>query len=182
MPIERQQVYEEWLVLRTQAGDAGALTELVQLYAEGFAKCARVLAARGAVDDVVQDTWLAIIRGIGRLDDPQRFRSWAYRILANKCADSVRSRVAGRAAALRESSEHRVEGTAAGDDHHAVREAVARLDEPQRTVVALFYAGGLSVSAIAAAIGVPTGTVKSRLYEARRRIGESLEPHGSGPD
>src|SRR5512145_1583590 len=93
-------IQDELLVLRCQGGESEALHKLVSRWHPRLRRLAeRRTADPEAAKDLVQDAWLAIVRGLRRLDDPSRFRVWAYRIVTNKCADWVRRRAVSRQAA-----------------------------------------------------------------------------------
>ncbi len=90
-PNRSPQIVDELLVLECQRGDAQALDRLVErwdrrLHAHAFRLCGDVESA----SEVVQEAWLAIVRGIPKLKDPGRFRPWIYRIVTHKAADHVR--------------------------------------------------------------------------------------------
>ena len=141
----------------------------------------RLTGQRDAVRDIVQDTWLAIVRGIKRLDDPARFRPWAYRIVSNKCADWIRRRVVQRGVTqdLQDTAAPAVScpsrETESKDESDRMHEAITRLPDEQRAILSLHYLDGMGVAEIAEVLGVPPGTVKSRLFHARNRLKETLE-------
>ena len=91
MPRTAAQIRQELLVIRCQQGDEDAFRELVGLLQPGLHAHALQLTGRPeAARDAVQETWLAVVAGLGRLHDPARFAGWAHRILARKCADWTR--------------------------------------------------------------------------------------------
>jgi RNA polymerase sigma factor (sigma-70 family) len=174
-------IQDELLVLKCRDGDAEALRALIARWHPRLAGLAwRLTCEREAVKDIVQDSWLAIIRGLGRLDDPARFRTWAYRIVRNKCVDWTRRRVVQR-----KIEDDLVQATAqaagprgnrdSDSDVDRIRDALAQLPGEQRAIVSLFYLDGASVSEIAHALGIPAGTVKSRLFHARDRLRRAFE-------
>ena len=90
-------VYTEFLVMGAQDGDPRAMSALVEHWHPRIARQAVRLTGDGdAAAEVMQECWLAVVRGLRRLDDPARFRPWAYRIVTNKCADWVRRRTRSR--------------------------------------------------------------------------------------
>jgi len=117
---------------------------------------------------------MAISRGIRRLNDPSRFGPWAYRIVTNKCADHVRSETSRRHATL-------ASGTTANnvatekENGDALRRAMASMPAERRTLLALHYLEGLSVTQLSDVFVIPAGTVKSRLYHARAELKSILE-------
>ncbi len=177
-------IQDELWVLRCQEGDVDALSALIarwQPKLTGFAW--RMLGEREAARDVVQDAWMAIVRGLNRLDDPARFRTWAYRIVRNKCADRLRrhrlerkvDRERRAAAVTGESTDNRTAAAEVTDVGSQLRDALERLPTEQRTVLWLHYLDAMSVTEIALTMEVPVGTVKSRLHHARRHLREILE-------
>jgi DNA-directed RNA polymerase specialized sigma24 family protein len=87
------EIYDQWLVLRAQDGDAPALGELVDRWHARLLRHARRLTdSHDGTGDVTQLAWVAIISDLHRLSDPACFRRWAYRIVGNKAADWVRGR------------------------------------------------------------------------------------------
>ena len=183
-PMSRthEDIQDELLVLQSQDGDGEALKTLIQRWQPRLGRLAwRLTGEREPARDIVQDAWLAIVRGLKRLDDPARFRSWAYRIVSNKCADWTRRRARQRSAAkdLRHAAVSdrgdRSSEADAADEVARLREALRRLPDEQRAILSLHYLDGLGIAEIVRALGVPAGTVKSRLYHARNRLKQALE-------
>ncbi len=175
--------FEELLVLRAQGRDREALGALVDLWQPRLLRHAlRLTGAADAAAEVVQETWLAIVRGLRGLDDPARFRAWAYRIVGNKAADWVRRTARRRADSVALEADPPAPGppdAPPGDEIAALRRALGELPPEQRAVLAMFYLDEMPLGEIAAATGVPLGTVKSRLHHARghlKRILERSEP------
>lgn len=184
-PMSRtpEDIQDELLILQWQAGDAKALKELIDRWQPRLVRFVWLLTGqREAARDVVQDVWLAVVRGLRRLDDPARFRSWAYRIARNKCADWTRRRTAGRRADEALGHEIRTarsadagEKQADADETDRLQEALAKLADEQKAVLSLHYLDGMGLAEIARVLDVPVGTVKSRLYHARERLKQALE-------
>ncbi|MEZ6244351.1 MAG: RNA polymerase sigma factor [Phycisphaerales bacterium] len=181
MPRTPEQVYSELLVLRCQGGDRGAAGELYALWAPRLTRHAgRLLADPDKGAEAAQEAWVSIVGGIGSLADPARFPSWAYRIVTNRCADAIRRAGRERRAVERAGRESSVNQPTSpsdtqSDDLDRLRIAIRSLDDDHRVVVELFYLEGLGVAEIGRALGVPSGTVKSRLFNARRRLRDALE-------
>lgn len=171
-------IYDEWLVLRSQDGDEDALRILAGRWHDRLLRHAVRLTndADGAAD-AVQEAWLAIVRGLRRLDDPARFPAWSLRIVSFKCADWIRNRVRDRERfSARATFEPPAHATDHGDDDIVrLRAALRTLTADHRAALSLHYLEGLSVEDIAHALNIPPGTVKSRLHHARARLKESLE-------
>lgn len=175
-----RQVEDELLVLRCQAREAGAVEDLVRRWRLPLLAHAGALLGRADADvgDVVQETWIAVIRGLHRLDDPARFRAWLFRVLTNKCADCIARRQRDRKFRRHQADQAPPAG-AAPDGTGSVdslREAIGKLDMDRQAMLRLFYIEELSIEEIAQALAIPTGTVKSRLHHTRRQLRALLEP------
>lgn len=177
-----EDIQDELLVLQSQEGDADAMKTLIARWQPRLGRLAwRLTGERETAQDIVQDVWLAIVRGLKRLDDPARFRSWAYRIVSNKCADWTRRRMVQRSVA--EDLRDGVATTSGGPSNETdsesevarMRGALTKLPHEQRAILSLHYLDGMSVKEIGRALNVPAGTVKSRLYHARNRLKQVLE-------
>ena len=117
--------------------------------------------------DVMQDTALTLARDIRKLQDPARFSAWAYTIVRRRAADHIHRAV------RRRDVESDVTSQAVSPQIEAdlsLRQALSHLSEQDRLMLVLFYIEGLRGTEIAAALGVPLGTVKSRLHAARSRL------------
>ncbi len=181
MAREREDVLDELLVLRCQGGDERAFQMLVQRWnGRVLAYSARLTGFSHAAPDVTQEVWLAVVRGIRRLDDPSRFRSWLFRIAANKCADWVRSQQKSRrvmeAAEIEQATGRGSESKEPADPRvELLRQGLRMLPDNRRTILAMFYLEEMSVKEISEVLSVPAGTVKSRLFHARAALKQKLE-------
>jgi|YNPBryantNP2012_1023418.scaffolds.fasta_scaffold10503_3 RNA polymerase sigma-70 factor (ECF subfamily) len=179
---------ERALIDRAAAGDREARRALFERHREAAYRTAlRITAREEDALDVVQD---AFIRAFERLAEFQRdsgFRTWLLRIVVNRALDVLRARKVrataplddGRGLAEAQFLRHDDEGRpevqfARGELAARVRAAVATLPPEQRAVLALYATGEMTYGEIADALGIPIGTVMSRLYHARRRLFELL--------
>lgn len=117
--------------------------------------------------DVMQDASLAIARDIHKLRDLEKFSAWAYTIVRRRAADQIDRSVRARAIISEIPKPEVGIGT---DIKLSLRQALARLAESDRLMLTLFYVDGLRGTEIAAALGIPLGTVKSRLFTARQKL------------
>lgn len=174
-------VRDELLVLLAQDGDEQALEQLVERWRpRHYAHARRMLGHLDGAADAVQEAWIGILRGLGRIEDPARFPSWSYAIVTRRCQDALRRR---RREPLGQPD---IDPTDPHSDDftrtYDLRRAIANLPPEQRTTIALYYTDGLSVSEIAEALGIPAGTVKSRLFHARRTLRRHFRgDHHDGP-
>ncbi len=176
----RERVIDELLVLRCQRGDIRCFDLLIRRWQRRLWRYARSLTGDDdAAWDVMQETWVAILRRIRKLNDPKWFAAWAYRIVRNKCADRCRRAVRRRKLTddlTRRREEQR--GAPAGSRDNAdgaVAEALLRLPAEKQELLALKYGQDLNVAEIGAVLGIPAGTVKSRLHNAREQLRHILE-------
>ena len=189
MPHAPDQVADELLVLHAQAGDRRALAVLARRWERRLLLHAmRLTNHPDGAREVAQDTWLAITRGINRLNDPAAFRAWAYSILRRKAADWIRTRrIDRRRAAL--PPDHRAPAAALPDPadpadpaDRPIRRALATLGPEDRELITLRHVEDLSVAELATVFAVPAGTVKSRLHTARARLLAALTATEKGTD
>ncbi len=163
--------------------------ELVRRYQDPvFAMALRFVRDRVEAEDVAQEVFLRVHRGLDGFKGDAKFSTWLYRITWNLCADWLRrNRKPGRIAASMETEDvfpdGRVDlegGVLAEEERDTVRRALAGLDEIYRSAVVLLYYQKLSYEQIAEVLGVPVKTVETRLYRARKILRESLEAPGQG--
>lgn len=164
-------------VRRAAVGDADSFSALVEPEIEDLRRLAMAIVLdRQVADDVVQDSLLAAWRRVSRLREPASFRVWLRRIVVNRSRNASR-----RPRALRlldvtaDKARHAGDPADAWADAVALEAAMRELTVDQRVCVALYYLEGRPVSAIAALLGVPEGTVKSRLHSARAQLREALQ-------
>jgi RNA polymerase sigma factor (sigma-70 family) len=175
---------EEELVERARRGDANAYETIVQTY-QGIAFRTAYLITGSASDaeEAAQDAFVKAYRALGRFRRGAPFRPWLLQIVANEARNRRRS--AGRRAnlALRLADDRQAGDAApspeaalvAGEQRAALLAAVSELREEERLVVACRYFLDLSEEETAEVLGVPKGTVKSRLSRALARLRERLE-------
>ncbi|MBS7458248.1 RNA polymerase sigma factor [Coralloluteibacterium stylophorae] len=175
---------DELLAIRCQLGEAEAFDALIRRWEAPLREY--VLRRAGPVDaaDVVQDTWLRIVRGIGRLRDPRRLRAWLFAVARRAWMDHLRTRYAAPGGAEADpdllAADEDVAAEAGLDSAPLVRAVLGRLPPVERRVLDLFHLREYSLDEIARITAVPVGTVKSRLFRARRLARAELERRGMG--
>lgn len=180
MTDHAERVLTELLVLRAQAGRGDAVGLLVGLWHERLLRHATRLTGRNdAGQDAAQEAWIEITRGLWRLDDPASFGPWAYKIVTRAAGRWIRREVRQRdleskAAAHPGVAQEVPSAEEALDSADAVRVALRRLPVDQRTMLELRYVEDYSIGQIADVLGIPAGTVKSRLFQARQELRNHL--------
>ena len=169
-----EQVVDEILVMDCQSGRAEAMEILVSRWQRRLWRYAYNLTGdTESAWDITQESWVGIIRGICRLNDPARFRSWAYRIVTNKANDWIRKSKAEKQVSIENIQNHQHKEK----KDIGLKELLEKLDIRKRAVISLYYLEQLSVSDISSALNIPQGTVKSRLHDARKELKELWQKH-----
>jgi RNA polymerase sigma-70 factor (ECF subfamily) len=171
---------ESDLVERCRLGDEDAFQELVDRYKDlVFALIARTVPDRSRAEDIAQDVFLRIHRGLPYFRGEARLSTWIYRIVANVCLqDQTRGRPSvslddDRHAGLAPSGSDRQFGDLELRDR--LEKAVARLPANYRLLIAAHYLKGVNYEDLADALQLPLGTVKTQLYRAKQQLRRLLE-------
>lgn len=170
------------LIERCRKGqDETAFAELVDRYKDlVYGMVSRLSTDRSQVDDLAQDVFLKIHRGLPYFRGEARLSTWIYRIIANVCAQA-RSRPRREVSLDPDSSRPPIDPGAAdaafGDLELRDRldKAIAQLPEHYRFLIAAHHLRGVQYDALAEALDMPLGTVKTHLHRAKRRLRELLE-------
>mgnify|MGYP001137425330 CR=1 FL=1 len=177
-----------FLVARVRDGDIDALGELFRRYKSKVYRTATAITHdERMAEDILQEVFLRVNRYADSFDQSQPFEPWLYRITVNlsyswtnkakrwvNCFQDTIDR-------LRAPSRRDPERVAEAREECAIlRRAIDDLPESHRVVVVLYYLEGLSVSKVAYALGVPEGTVKSRLYYAREKLRRAIAEQEKG--
>jgi RNA polymerase sigma factor (sigma-70 family) len=167
--MNKQNIYLEWLVLKAQAGETGALNELLELIRHRMLVYARRLMPGSAdADDCVQDALLVVSKQLPRLREPKAFHGWMYRIINSRCQDHWRRQ--RPTAALFDEAAQGPDTTGETGQQLDVSQAISRLPARESSVLHLFYFEGFTVTEISQILDKPAGTVKSLLFQARGHI------------
>ncbi len=166
-------------MLQAQGGSETAFRELYELWIADFNRLARVqVRTDDGVEEVTQNAWISIAKGLKRLEDPACFPSWAFRILHRRSADWIRRQQKERYRQDVLEKHQRVSNSDSVQESDALvdlKELIAQMEPEARTLLHLFYETGLSVADISEVLEVPSGTIKSRLYSLREKLKQSIE-------
>ena len=186
---------EAELVARLRAGDEAAFAELVRRYQPRLLRLAEsMVGSRAVAEEVVQDTWLGVVRGVERFEGRSSLKTWLFRILVNRARSAgVKEHRGGSTARGEESLAERFDRSGAWASPPApwaeqaedrlfaqaladrVRELLPALPADQRRVVLLRDVEGLSAADVAELVGVTDGNQRVLLHRGRRRLRERLE-------
>ena len=161
------------LVERAKGGDHDAFIALIDLsLARLDAAAWLILRDAELARDAVQDAMVRAWRDLPGLRDPDRFGPWLHRLTVNSCLDQARQRSRRRIEVELTPVVHPAvaDTTALVADRDMLDRALTRLDPEQRAVVVLRFFLDLSLPETAAALGIPVGTVKSRLHRSLERM------------
>jgi RNA polymerase sigma-70 factor (ECF subfamily) len=169
------------LVLRCQAGDEGAFAKLMDAFGSRTLRYLRAVVGDDA-DDVQQEVWLTVYRRLHDLADPGAFRSWLFRTTRHRAIDRLRQRKREREWLDAVPVDELVNDLAIHDDvlepsmdEQTLDSALMALPPHQREVIALKYRDDLSYEEIAVIVGAPIGTVRTRLFHAKRKLHDILQ-------
>ncbi len=170
---------DAYLVGSIANGDADALRPLIERYKKPLAAVLqRALGASPDVDDVFQETWIRVVRSAHRYDPEQRFSAWLFAIAWNLVKDRWSRRVTHAdvdLSAMASPDRSPEERAVMEDRAERVRNLVARLPERLAQAILLRYFEELSEKDVAERLGIPVGTVKSRLHHGLKRLAETIE-------
>ena len=176
---DRGHIREGLVLLACQQGSGRAFATLVKRWqARLWAHAHRLTGCAHAADDVIQESWIAVVKGLPGLEDVDVFPAWVFRIVTNKSTDWVRKQQRRRRLLSwlgRQPEVVDVRPAHRDGRFEALHAALATLPVEQRAVIALYYEEGFPVMEIADMLGIPPGTVKSRLYHARRQLRRQME-------
>lgn len=163
--------------MRCQLGERSAFDDLIRRWAQPLLRyVARVTGNNDAADELVQDIWLKVLQGIGRLQDPTKFRAWLFGIAHRRVMDRLRERYA--APTTDDAQLDEIPGEAMdldlALDVRELERGLQRLPPVEREVLSLFYLDELPMADVAQVLAVPIGTVKSRLFRARNLLRHQL--------
>lgn len=185
------------LVQRIQSGDSDAFAVMMDLYQKQVYNLAlRTVGNPEDAADMTQEAFLRAYRAIGSFRGDSKLSVWLYRLTQNVCIDFLRSRGRKPTVSLTvENEADEVQELDVADDRFdpeeqyqrkALRDAVRRgldaLPEEYRAILVLREINGLSYAEIGEQLQLEEGTVKSRLFRARKKLCEFLQRDGNLPD
>ncbi|MEV6630309.1 RNA polymerase sigma factor [Actinoplanes sp. NPDC051470] len=163
-------------------GDSAALTRLYEAHSGRlFGYLLRLAGDRGVAEEILQDTMLAVWRSAGSYAGGARVTTWLFGVARRQAHNRLRN----VAPPVPAEAVDRPDGTPGPDElaiaaagGTPVAEAIGRLPDHQRDVIGLVFVAGLPLADAAEVLGVPVGTVKSRLHHARARLAQLLSRQG----
>jgi RNA polymerase sigma-70 factor (ECF subfamily) len=176
------------LVERAMAGDHDAFSELARVSIGRLYVVARLILRDDArAEDATQEALMVAWRRLEGLRDPDRFEAWLHRLLVNACYREARKGRRRRSIEVHVDSLAMPEAPGATDrdfdlaDRDQLERGFRRLDVDQRTVLVMHYYLGFSLDDAAEVLGIPPGTVRSRLHRAINAMRAALEADARTP-
>jgi RNA polymerase sigma-70 factor (ECF subfamily) len=178
---------EELLVVRLRAGDVAALGEVYDAHHEHLRAFARrLLGDDSAAEDLVQDTFLTLPRAVARFRGDASLRTFLVSIAVRHASHYVRAAARRRLAMARFAREPQAPAPSPDDHAHrkrlasALLRAMDSLPTEQRVAVVLCEVEGRTSAEASGIVGAPEGTLRTRLFHARRKLAELLAKEGLG--
>jgi RNA polymerase sigma-70 factor, ECF subfamily len=177
--VTTQQLYEKTLVLRSQIGDESAFEELLALHGPGLLRFTSKMleSAPNQIEDITQEIWLAIFRGLPGLLDAAKFKPWAFRIARDRIYREYRRRKIPVQPMIDNILEAPAdtEETMFGMDAEDVQRGLSIIPLEQREALALRFFEDMNYEDIARVTGCSLGTVRSRIHYGKRALKDALE-------
>ena len=189
--------HEKHCIERVLKGDANAFEHLVHAYEKTVYNLAlRTLGNREDAEDVTQEAFLKAYRSLDSFRGDSKFSVWLYRIVSNLCLDLMRSRQRKPAQSLTVEDDDGETGELEISDEHfspeklldrkltreSVQRGLASLPDDARQILLLRELQGMSYEEIGQALDLEPGTVKSRIFRARKQLCAFLMQDGNLPD
>ena len=185
----REQLIEQMLVLRCQMGDKDAFAGLIEKYQRPLRYfISRLLDDAQTSEDILQETWLSVVKRIHGLKKTEAFSTWLYKIAFNHCIDAIRKKK------LRTLPLDKPIQLQAGEVHHQIKDeshspervflfaekrtliqkSIESLPERYRVAIILRHQEERSYEEISEILKIPLGTVKARIFRAREMLKKKL--------
>ncbi|MDT7843356.1 RNA polymerase sigma factor [Streptomyces justiciae] len=171
------------LVVRCQLGEREAFRELVARWHPPLWRYVRAMVGSAYLaDDLAQEAWVAVVRGLPRLRQPERFAPWLFTIARRTVTNHLRHTYKTPETAIEDAA------TVVADDDLGnvlttmqIEAGLNALPPLEREVLILYHLEDLPLASCAQVLGVPAGTVKSRLHRARHLLRSYLAEKGHQP-
>lgn len=177
--LDKQTIYYELLVLRCSRGQKEAFEELVSSWEKKlFYYIHRLLEDEQEAWVVLQEVWVKVLQNIKRIREPRKLPVWLYSITRKTVISHLREKYSQRELLEKEEVYSNIEENNSQnnfDNIQQVHYGLGKISLPHRDILTLFFLQDLSLEEIAEALQIPKGTVKSRLYYAKKAFKDVLE-------
>ena len=164
------------VIEKCQKGDGEAFRFLVERYQnQALAHAAAILRSRDAALDAVQEAFIDAFQSLKNFDSTRRFYPWFYVLLRNRCYKSAANAKRKMAETIEEFQILAPQANLAPEETLTLERALISLSDEDRELVTLKHLDGLSYEELAERLGIPKGTVMSRLFYARKHLRAQIE-------
>ena len=182
MERDRDDIRNELLIVRCQRGDRRAFDELIRGWERKlFVYIRKLVPDEETTWQILQEVWLQVVRGIASVREPRTFPVWIYRVARNVVMTYHRGRYAQPQHLVEHAEDIADEDDGDGarsDDAELVHFGLSKLSPAERELLTLFFLEDLGIGEVAEVLGVPPGTVKSRLHAAKKSLRNILDREG----
>ena len=172
----KEHSFNEWLVIESQRGEKDAFTTLIKNWEQRyFLYALNRLKSPEAAKDVTQESLISISKSLRELSDPVSYPKWSFRIVERRCVDWLRKTIREREFIQAQEELPEIPVRDGIEDKLSVEQLLSKTDSRLATILRLYYLEALTIQEIAEVSNVPSGTVKSRLFYARKMMKKLLE-------
>jgi RNA polymerase sigma factor (sigma-70 family) len=172
----KEHSFNEWLVIESQRGEKDAFTTLIKNWEQRyFLYALNRLKSPEAAKDVTQESLISISKSLRELSDPVSYPKWSFRIVERRCVDWLRKTIREREFIQAQEELPEIPVRDGIEDKVSVEQLLSKMDSRLATILRLYYLEALTIQEIAEVSNVPSGTVKSRLFYARKMMKKLLE-------
>ena len=169
--MNTDKIFDELLILKFREGDTKAFELLINRWNKKLISFAyKITHDMESAHDIAQESWISIHKCLGRLQEPSKFSSWAFRIAYNKSMDYLRQEKKQNQTELLPDHEELTTNESDIDNWSTVSSLMEHLPIQHKTILVLFYLEKQSIKEIAVILELPEGTVKSRIFYARELL------------
>ena len=161
-------VYIEYLLTKDDKESLQQVISIIQPKLLSFAQ--NLLKDKNSAQDAIQDSLIAIVKGVRKLKDHRKFHAWIYQITRNKCLDIIRKNQKYKNNCDIDSIQEPMAYNNDMDTELDMMSMINQLPHKQKNVIHLFYYDGFNIIEIAQILKKPAGTIKSLLFDARTTL------------
>jgi len=161
-------VYIEYLLLKDDEESLQQVISIIQPKLLSFAQ--NILKDKSNAQDALQDSLIAIVKGVRRLKNHRKFHAWIYQVTRNKCFDIIRKNQKYKNECDLDSISEPIAKDTKEDNQIDMMSMINQLPHKQKNVIHLFYYDGFSILEISKILVKPAGTIKSQLFDAREKL------------
>lgn len=165
-------VYIEYLLLKNDCEkDNASLQQVLSIVQPKLLTFAMsIVKDKSFAEDAVQEAMIGIVKGLKKLKDHRKFHAWIYQVTRNKCFDMIRKSNKYKNDSDIDSIEEQASPIEDIDGKIDMMSLINQLSHKQKTVIHLFYYDGFTIIEISKILQKPAGTIKSLLFDARKKI------------